>query len=195
MITDDNDFKDDPYQMLLDYQEITGTIRLLLIELEKIKCFNLSAIFNLTKTMITETIPDIDVCTFLGQKYGESIINLIDHHYISIIETADDEKSFDLSKIENIKENGMVWNYETNIPHFISTKNAEKRAHLLTWMCELANDLNVYFYCVRDQIKKPFLSHEIDAIIIFSIIVGSHLSYLYSYDKLCYETYQNIKVE
>ncbi|KPA14698.1 hypothetical protein MHK_005089 [Candidatus Magnetomorum sp. HK-1] len=195
MITDDNDFKDDPIQMLLDYQEIIGTIRLLLTELEKIKQFNLSDIFNLTEQMITETIPDISACTLLGQKYGETIINLIDNHYTPFIENTDDTEPFDLSKINSIKEDGMVWNYETNIPTFISSKKSEKRAHLLTWMCELANDLNVYFYCVRDQIEKPFLSHEIDAILIFARIVGSHLSYLYSYQKLFYETVSNVNVE
>ena len=194
MITDINniDDRDDPVQMLLDYQEIVGTIGLLLKELGQIAHFNESKIFHLIEQMITDTIPDIYGCAIFARKY-ETITNFINTN-ISIIEqdcSTEDLHFFDSVEIKN----GMVWNYETDIPHFIQKETANKCAHMMTWMCELANDLNLYFYCVRNQKNKPFLSHEIDAINIFGRIVGSHLSALYSYEKLHFEIYKGITIK
>jgi hypothetical protein len=175
------DYKDDPVQMLLDYQEIMGSISLLLKKLEQIDRFNESLVFDHIKTIIEDTIPDISGYALIGRKY-DKMMNLIQKNN-AIIETNCTENEFQLFISDTIK-NGMVWNYETHVPNCIQKDQFYQHAHLISWMCELENDLNLYVYCVRQQNKQPFLSHEIDAITIFAKIAGSHLSKLYANHQL-----------
>ena len=177
----DDEYKDDPVQMLLDYQEVMGSIDLLLNKLEHINRFDQTLVFDLIKEIIEETIPDISGYALIGRKY-DKMMNLIQHNN-AIVETTCTENEFQLVDSEAIK-NGMVWNYETHVPQFIQKDQFGQHAHLISWMCELENDLNLYLYYVRQQENKPFLSHEIDAITIFSRIAGSHLSKLYANHQL-----------
>jgi hypothetical protein len=73
------------------------------------------------------------------------------------------------------KKDLIFWNYEEH-PLNIST-NPPKEAVCISHLCKLINDDTYFLLIVRDEEKKPFLSHEIQAIRIYSKILGWFIHY------------------
>jgi len=179
--------KDSPINMILSYQEqISGLIELQ-EQLVEFEAYNLRKIFNLAWPHLNNIISELVggcIIGILDQNLNNYVFKnkngilkeweKVDSHSINLILTA-------LSQHND--RSAILWTYKEDSPK-LTIDSPKKQVIALSWLCQKVDDESLYMMLIRNTERRPFLSHEVQAIELTSRIMGSCAKFTNTYEAL-----------
>ncbi len=188
---------DSPFRISLAYREQTGSLIEMLDRLKSEEAYNRERIFKTFWPHIEQIVPDLAGGAIFGLMDDKVKCHIEETKITSSMEKWDDldsqSKKITISAMKNDEAKEVVfWNYEEDAPLFV-TNSRKNQAVALSWLCEHPDGENLFLLLVRNIEKRPFLSHEIQAIKITSRIVGGFANYAFTYQLLKYGISETFK--
>ncbi|CAN2042057.1 putative GAF domain-containing protein [Candidatus Magnetomoraceae bacterium gMMP-15] len=191
---------DSPLRMILAYQEQTASLMELMDELAEEQSYDLKKIFEIIWPHLKLIVTDIAGGAIIGlredQQNNQIKIHAMQNIFKNIKEWDElNDKAKEIissAMIEEESKNVKFWNREEYAPQF-ATGSKQNQAVSLSWLCDHPDDEKLFLILVRDVKKRPFLSHEIQAIKMTSRIIGWLDNYLFTNELLIFGIHSSIK--
>lgn len=182
----------------LEYQEKIACITELMDKLKLENTYDLKEILKNLWPYLDDTISGVMGGAIFGLKddeirfYASQNLSSIYWHFSDFDEQS---RRLLISTLQNREINDVYcWNYEEHAPAFMEG-SPEKYAIIISNLCEHHNGERIFMFVIRNVEKKPFIMEEIQTIKMISRIVGMHINYLFTYDSLMLNIYNNYKSE
>ena len=194
---DTTSYLDGPFRISLAYQEQTGSLIEMLDRLRGEEAYNRERIFKIFWPHIEQIVPDLAGGAIFGLRDDKVKCHIEETKITSSMKKWDDlddkSKKTTISAMRDDEAKEVVfWNYKKDAPLFV-TDSQKNQAIALSWLCEHPDGENLFLLLVRNIEKRPFLSHEIQAIKITSRIVGGFANYAFTYQLLKYGISETFK--
>ena len=173
----------------LKYQERIACLTEMMDTLKQKDEYNLSEIFTIVFDALDEMIQHLYGGAIVGIKDNELTffttrnINDPDNNW-GLLSDGEKDSILKYFHSEDVKD-VLFWNYEANAPIIIN-KNSYEHAIAISFLCQHADDEDLFMIVYRNQKRKPLLSDEIQIIKMVSRILGWHLNYEFTYQLLMY---------
>jgi hypothetical protein len=185
-----NERKDSPFEMIAAYQELVSRLIEMSDQLKREEAYDLDKIFSIIWPQLNFIIPELS---------GGTLFGLLDDQFQCYAQRKNDPAFLEWEELSpkclketqiilnTDKENDfLIWNFDPGVPFFLSQDSMEQ-ALCISWLCEHPHEENLYLLLVRNDMKRPFLSHECEAIKLISRIIGWVANYAMSYQSLMYK--------
>jgi len=187
--------KDSPIQMILAYQQLISKLIYIIDDLKEDDVFNIKRILEILWPYLKKIVSPLSLGVILGISVKlEENINLSDDFVVNYQAVAGEKellldwnetdkisKALIFKAIKHDMKSAFCWNCHYASPKFIHPKNIAFPT-MLTKLCHMPTGEILYLLLVRNNTKNIFLSHEMQAMMLLSKIVGERISYTFLHD-------------